>query len=249
MESEASKSLEPLAAQQLRRRIDPDCLGVATTADLEPVSQLIGQERAVEAVRFGMAIRRQGYNLFVLGPSGMGKHTLVRGFLRAEAAAAPQASDWCYVHNFEQPDKPRALRLAPGRGSKLRDSMRKLAEESLAAITATFESEEYRARLEEVGEEFGERERKAFQALGDEAQQEGIALVHTPAGFAFAPLRGGAVINPEEYEKLPEDERNRISATIEQLQEKLQRIIRQVPQWGRERRNRLKELHHEFTTL
>jgi lon-related putative ATP-dependent protease len=238
MESEASKSLEPLAAQQLRRRIDPDCLGVATTADLEPVSQLIGQERAVEAVRFGMAIRRQGYNLFVLGPSGMGKHTLVRGFLRAEAAAAPPASDWCYVHNFEQPDKPRALRLAPGRGSKLRDSMRKLAEESLAAITATFESEE-----------FGERERKAFQALGDEAQQEGIALVHTPAGFAFAPLRGGAVINPEEYEKLPEDERNRISATIEQLQEKLQRIIRQVPQWGRERRNRLKELHHEFTTL
>lgn len=249
MENEASKTAPPLAPQQLRRRIDPACLGGATTADLEPVSQLIGQERAVEAVRFGMAIRRQGYNLFVLGPPGMGKHTLVRGFLRAEAATAPRPSDWCYVHNFGQPDKPKALRLPPGCGSKLRDSMRKLAEESLAAITATFDSEEYRARLEEVGEEFGERERKAFQTLGEEAQQQGIALVHTPAGFAFAPVKGNAVINPEEYEKLPEDERNRIAETIEKLQEKLQRIIRQVPQWGRERRNKLKELHREFTTL
>ena len=249
MENQASNACVPLAPHQLRRRIDPTCLGGATTAELEPVSQLIGQERAVDAVRFGMAIRRHGYNLFVLGPSGMGKHTLVRGFLRAEAASAPQPSDWCYVHNFEQPDKPKALQLPPGRGSRLRDSMRKLAEESFAAITATFDSEEYRARLEEVGEEFGERERKAFQTLGEEAQQQGIALVHTPAGFAFAPLRGSAVINPEEYEKLPEEDRNRISDTIEKLQEKLQRIIRQVPQWGRERRNKLKELHREFTTL
>lgn len=249
MESEAPKAAVPLTPQQLRRRIDPACLGGATTADLEPVSQLIGQERAVDAVRFGMAIRRQGYNLFVLGPPGMGKHTLVRGFLRAEAASAPRPSDWCYVHNFQQPDKPKALRLPPGYGSRLRDSMRKLAEESAAAIAATFDSEEYRARLEEVGEEFGERERKAFQVLGEEAQQQGIALVHTPAGFAFAPLRGSAVINPDEYEKLPEEERNRISETIEKLQEKLQRIIRQVPQWGRERRNKLKELHRQFTTL
>lgn len=249
MEREAPKAAVPLTPQQLRRRIDPASLGGATTADLEPVSQLIGQERAVDAVRFGMAIRRQGYNLFVLGPPGMGKHTLVRGFLRAEAASAPRPSDWCYVHNFQQPDKPKALRLPPGYGSRLRDSMRKLAEESAAAIAATFDSEEYRARIEEVGEEFGERERKAFQVLGEEAQQQGIALVHTPAGFAFAPLRGSAVINPDEYEKLPEEERNRISETIEKLQEKLQRIIRQVPQWGRERRNKLKELHRQFTTL
>jgi len=248
--SEAAPQMPvPLQPHQLRRRIDPARLGGASTADLESVSQLIGQERAVEAVRFGMAIRRPGFNLFVLGPPGMGKHTLVRGFLETEAASAPCPSDWCYVHNFEQPDRPRALELPPGRGSKLRDSMRKLAEEALAAITAIFESEEYRARLEEVAEQFGERERKAFQDLGEQAQAQSIALIHTPAGFAFAPIRAGAVINPEEYEKLPEEERKRIGETIEKLQERLQRIIRQVPQWGRERRNRLKELHREFTTL
>ena len=249
MSDTAQPMPEPLQPQQLRLRIDPAGLGADSTADLEPVSQLIGQERAVEAVRFGMAIRRQGYNLFVLGPPGLGKHTLVRGFLQAEAVSASQPSEWCYVHNFEQPDRPRVLELPPGRGSKFRDGMRKLAEEALAAITAIFESEEYRARLEEVAEQFGERERKAFQELGEQAQAQGIALIHTPAGFAFAPVRAGAVINPEEYEKLPEDERKRIGETIEGLQERLQRIIRQVPQWGRERRNRLKELHREFTTL
>jgi lon-related putative ATP-dependent protease len=238
-----------LPPEQLRRRIDPADLGAVSTAELEPVAQLIGQERAVEAVRFGMSIRRQGYNLFVLGPSGLGKHTLVRGFLAAEARSAAQPPDWCYVHNFEQADRPCALQLPPGRGTKLRDAMRKLAEEALAAIRAIFDSEEFRARVEEVAEAFGERERTAFQELGEQAQKEGIALVHTPAGFGFAPTRNGAVINPEEYEKLPEEERQRISKTIEALQEKLQKVIRQVPQWGRERRERLRELHREFTIL
>ena len=238
-----------LPAQMLRRRIDPARLGAASTAELEPVALLIGQDRAVEAVRFGMSIRRQGYNLFVLGPAGLGKHTLVRGFLEAEARAAPAPADWCYVHNFEQADRPRALRLPPGRGIQLRDAMRRLAEEALAAITASFESEEFRARFEELADHFSERERKAFQQLGEEAKAEGIALVHTPAGFAFAPIRDGAVINPEEFEKLPEDERKRIGAQIEALQERLQRVIRQVPQWGRERRERAKELYREFTTL
>jgi lon-related putative ATP-dependent protease len=238
-----------LPPEQLRRRIDPAGLGAVSTAELEPVAQLIGQERAVEAVRFGMSIRRQGYNLFVLGPSGLGKHTLVRGFLAAEARPAAQPPDWCYVHNFEQADRPCALQLPPGRGTKLRDAMRKLAEEALAAIRAIFDSEEFRARVEEVAEAFGERERTAFQQLGEQAQKEGIALVHTPAGFGFAPTRNGAVINPEEYEKLPEEERLRIGKMIEALQEKLQKVIRQVPQWGRERRERLKELQREFTTL
>lgn len=238
-----------LPPETLRRRIDPARVGAASTAGLEPVAQLIGQERAVDAVRFAMSISRQGYNLFVLGPTGQGKHTLVRAFLEAEARSAPAPMDWCYVHNFEQADRPLALALPPGRGTRLRDAMRRLVEEAVAAIQASFESEEFRARLEELAEHFNERERKAFQALGEEAQAQGIALLHTPAGFAFAPIRNGAVINPEEYEKLPEEERKRIGAEIEGLQEKLQRIIRQVPQWGRERRNRHKELYREFTTL
>jgi hypothetical protein len=133
-----SFALQPvsLAPEALRRTIDPARLGAVSTADLEPVAQLIGQERAVEAVRFGLSIRRQGYNLFVLGPSGLGKHTLVRGFLAAEAQASARPPDWCYVHNFEQPDRPRALKLPPGRGIQLRDAMHKLADEAVAAITA-----------------------------------------------------------------------------------------------------------------
>lgn len=233
----------------LRPRIDPARLGAQSTAELEPVARLIGQERAVDAVRFGISMRRPGYNLFVLGPTGLGKHTLLRGFLNAEASHVPTPSDWCYVHNFVAPYRPLAIALPPGGGAKFRDAMRKLAEEALAAITAIFESKEFRSRFEELADEFNERERKAFQALGEEAQQQNIALLHTPAGFAFAPMRDGAVINPDEYEKLPEAERSQIARTIAVLQEHLQRIIRQVPQWGRERRNRIMALRKEFTTL
>jgi lon-related putative ATP-dependent protease len=240
---------QPLPPERLRRVVDPAELGAQSTEDLEPVEQLIGQERAVEAVRFGMQMRHQGYNLFVLGPSGIGKHTLVRGFLAAEAKDAKTPADWCYVHNFEQPDRPRVLSFPAGRGAKFRDAMSKLAEEAHAAVRSSFESEEFRARLEELADEFNARERKALQGLGEEAQSQGIALMHTPAGFAFAPVRSGAVLNPEEYDKLPEEERTRITEHIERLQERLQRVIRQIPQWGRERRERLKTLYRDFTRL
>jgi len=245
---DAQNAPPPLEPEVLRRRIDPAALGFATTTELEPLTQIIAQDRAVEAVRFGMGMRSHGFNLFVLGPSGLGKHTLVHQFLEKEARPAQRPADWCYVHNFEATDKPRALRLPPGRGAPLRDAMKRLAEEALAAITAVFESEEFRGRLEELAEQFNERERKAFQELADDAQKQGIALLRTPAGFALAPVQEGAVINPEQFEKLPEAEQRRIGETIDRLQEKLQKIIRQVPQWGRERRERLKELHKEFTT-
>ena len=237
-----------LAPEALRSSVALSGLDFSTTADLERLSDLIGQQRAVDAVRFGIGMRRDGYNLFVLGPAGMGKHTLVRRFLEREAAPASTPSDWCYIYNFEQPDRPRALELPSGRGARLRADMEAFAGELAGAIDATFESDEYRTRLEEINEEFGEREGKALRELGEEAGKENIALLRTPAGFALAPMANGEVINPDEYDKLPQPERDRVGAKIDALRERLHKIIHQVPQWGRERRERLKQLNREFIT-
>ena len=238
-----------LQPEQLARRCEPSKFSFDTTDQVADLDEIFGQDRAVEAVRFGVAIQREGYNLFVLGPPGTGKHAFLRQFLQARAARENPADDWCYVHNFEQPHRPRAVRLPPGRGERFRADMHQLVEELGSTIPAVFESDEYRARAEQVDSEFSERQDKAFGELGQEAAGHGIALLHTPAGFSFAPTRDGEVLSSEEFGKLPENERARIAKVVSQLEEKLQRLIRQVPRWRKERRERLRQLGREMTML
>ena len=117
-----------LPAEALFRRCDPADLHFKTTADLEDLPEFVGQDRALEAVQFGVGIRRQGFNLFLLGPAGTGKYASVHSFLEKRAAQEPAPDDWCYVNNFDSPDRPRALRLPPGRGVPLSGDMRQLIE-------------------------------------------------------------------------------------------------------------------------
>ena len=138
--------VKPLSPDQLVRHWDPAALPFETTAELPDVTEYFGQPRAVEAVSFGLGMRREGFNLYVMGPPGIGKQSLVRHCLAAEVAARPAPADWCYVMNFADPRKPRALRLPAGRAVRLRRAMAAFVDELGTAIPAIFESDEYRAR-------------------------------------------------------------------------------------------------------
>jgi len=139
-----------LPAAALARRTDPASLGFATTADLEPLEGIVAQERAAEAVEFAIEMTRPGYNVFALGPEGIGKSTLVRTALERHAVAGPVAEDLVYVHDFDHPQRPRALLLPAGRGATLAEAMERLIVELRAAIPAAFESDEYRTRREAI---------------------------------------------------------------------------------------------------
>ena len=121
--------VQPLEAAALCQRCDPMQFAFETTADLEDLTGVIGQDRAVEAVRFGIGISRNGYNLFALGPEGTGKYSTVRRYLERQAVDQPPPSDWCYVSNFLEAYKPRTLQLPAGGGSRLRRGMERLVEE------------------------------------------------------------------------------------------------------------------------
>lgn len=243
------KPISALPAGKLAHRCNPAQFDFETTAELAELGQVIGQERAAAAVEFGVGIERHGYNLFVMGPAGSGKHTLVKRHLEERARSVAKSSDWAYVNNFARPHQPIALELPPGRGQKLRDDMRHLVEELRSTIPAVFESEEYSAKVEQVDSEFNERHEHAFSDLGAEAAREGIALLRTPAGFSFAPLKDKEVISPQDFAKLPEEERGRIEETISRLQSKLERIVRDVLRWRKERYERIKALNREMVLL
>ncbi|MCK4315950.1 MAG: AAA family ATPase, partial [Anaerolineae bacterium] len=173
-------TVRSLEARQLRQTCDPSQFDFETTAELQDLGEIVGQERAVSAIQFGISIQREGYNLFALGPSGTGKRTTIRQFLDQRATTEPIPSDWCYVNNFEQPHRPRALRFPPGRGIVLRKDIEQLVEELRTAIPSAFESEDYRTRKQEAEEEFKEQQEKAFGEIQQQAQEGDIALIRTP---------------------------------------------------------------------
>lgn len=241
--------VKPLEATALYRHCDPTQFYFETTNDLAVTQSIIGQERALEAIRFGVGIRQEGFNLFALGPNGTGKQTAVSLYLTQKAAHEVTPSDWCYVYNFERAHQPRAIRLSPGQGSGFQQDMQELVDELFAVIPAAFESEEYQTQGQAIAEELKQRQEEALEALSRQAQEQGIALIRTQMGLAFAPLREGEVMAPDKFLELPEAERERIQSEINRLQEALQRIMRQVPQWGRESREKLKALNREVAAF
>ncbi|MDO8449659.1 MAG: ATP-binding protein [Rhodoferax sp.] len=245
--SEPLLMLPPLAPQQLHHTCDPEQFGFETTAELEGLTELIGQLRAMDAVRFGAGIRHDGYNVYVLGPSGMGKRSMVSQFLAKRAVNEQEQADWCYLNNFTQPHKPQAVRLPSGRGAELRHQMEQLVDYLRTAIPALFESDDYRAKTGAIEDEFNKQQEKVFAELGDDAAKQQIVLLRTPGGFAFAPTRNREVIPPDEYAKLPEEERQRIATAIADLQARLEKIMSHIPQWWKERSERVKQLNRETT--
>ena len=239
--------LKFLPSNSLYRPCDITQFNFETTADLQDLTEAVGQDRALQALQFGMSIRKQGFNLFLLGPAGMGKYAVARTLLEKRAATETSPDEWCYVNHFDNPETPRALRLPPGRGVLLREDLEHLLENLRSAIPSVFESENYRARRHVIDQEVKEKQDKAFQEIQQEAEKKNIALVRTPISLVLAPIRKGEVLGPEEFQKLPESEHQQIEAGMVQLQEKLQAGLRQMPKYEQEGREKIRELNKEVT--
>jgi lon-related putative ATP-dependent protease len=241
------ESVRPLDAKALYHRCDPEQFDFETTDDLDDLTEIIGQPRAVEAVRFGVGIQQEGYNIFALGPAGTGKRSLVCQYFDERAASRPVPDDWCYINNFEESHRSRALRLPPGKGVALRQDMEHLVEGLRNSLSAAFESEEYQTRRQVIEAEFNQRQQEAFQEIQEMARERGLGVLRTPAGFVFAPVRDGEVLSPQELQELPEEEQKRLEEGVDDLQAELQKVLRQVPRWQREASEQARDLNRETT--
>ena len=246
-------AVDPLSAELLYRACDTGPFEFETTAELEDLPGLAGQDRVLDALRFGTGIRRHGYNLFVLGPDAVGQHEAVSRFLADIAGRERAPSDWAYVMRFAAPHRPIMLELGAGSGAALKEAMAQLVGELKVTVPAVLESEDYQNRAQMIAEEFREKQEKAFDDLRARAEDEGLALLRTPSGFALAPVAGegankGEVLKPETFNALPEAERKRLEAATNTLQKELADTLERMPAWEKDHRQRMQALVSEAAT-
>jgi lon-related putative ATP-dependent protease len=240
---------DELKANQLYHGTDPEMLDFGTTDDLQDLEGVLGQPRAMAAMRFGIGMTKAGYNIFALGPTGTGKRGVIRSFFENRAADEPVPEDWCYVNNFEERHRPHTIRLPAGKGVAFRDDVDDLIEGINTALSAAFESEEYQNRRQSINEELQEQQSQAFQEVQEQAEKEGVAMLRTPAGLVFAPQKEGQVLSAEEVQELSAEERERLEAEVEELQGELQKIVQQIPSWQRNAQQQLRELDREMANF
>lgn len=234
----------PVPIAQLRRRATLEGLDFATTADLQDASDgALGQERAFDALRLGAEIQAPGFHVFVTRDWADDLEETVADFLREKAKAGPRPKDWVYVHNFETPHRPTAIALPPASANGVRDAFARLIEELKATLPAAFDKQDYQARRAAIDDGFRTRNEETFQALGRAATEQKVAILRTPAGFAFAPMKGDEVMQPDEFHALPAEERQTTEARIKSFQERLQAIVREAPRLERERQEEVKKLN------
>ncbi len=201
-----SNGIEPLPVESLRWRCDPTRLGFESTKDVEPVTGIVGQDTAVEALRFGIQTNAPGQNVFVRGLSGTGRLTMVQRLLAQDRHKCPATKDCCYVHNFSQPERPRLITLPAGQGQGFRRRVDKLVDFIRDDLSAALSSEEINARRSAWDEAASKRLNEVVGPFEEALRQAGFTLVSVEAGSvsqaAIFPLVDGKAVPPEQYEQL-----------------------------------------------
>ncbi|MBW1981836.1 MAG: AAA family ATPase [Deltaproteobacteria bacterium] len=225
-----AKKYREVPVAELAARIDPKELGFETTDSLCPPEEgVVAQDRAIQAIKFGMGMKDIDYNVFVAGEPKTGLTYLARTFLEKTAKDEPTPPDWCYVYNFKEPDSPKALSLSAGRGKELKKSMEQFVHTLQAKIPEVFDSDDYRAKEAEVHQAFEKKRRELIDELAAKAKEEGFILQFSQVGMVIVPAReDGQPMSQEDLSQLPDEEKKSLREKSDQLQKEMSEAIKEI---------------------
>lgn len=235
-----------LPLEKLRNSTHCETLGFSTTEEIEKLKDIIGQQRAVQAMSFGLAVNCKGYNIFVVGNPGSGRTTYSLDRLNAVAGSMKAPDDWVYVYNFSDPGKPLAINLTAGKSRELEESFQTLIEDLKITISKAFEKSQYEDAKAQLVKSFQEEVNDLMDEVRKWASEKGFSLKRTPQGFVNIPLKeeqgddGETIkreIQQEEFENLSEEEQKSLQERSEEVSQKTLEVLRTI----RDREKSLKE--------
>ena len=238
-----------LAPEALTRRFSPEQFAFTHTDDLEPFRGVLGQERAVEALQFGVAMPRPGYNVYVMGEPGTGRFSFVKRYLKAEGKRQQTPADWVYVNHYDDAREPRALELPSGSAAAFISDMGGLIDNLLATFPAVFEHPSYQQKKGAIDRAFNQRYDRALDVIERASLEKDVALYRDASNVAFTPMADGKALDEAEFGQLPEEVREQFHEDIALLEERLNEELASLPQWKRESNNQLRQLNEETITL
>jgi len=243
----SAENVETIAPPELSpAAVDPESLGFTTTADLEPGTGPVGQDRALEALAFGAGIKGPGYNILVAGRAGTGSEAAARAKLKEVAAAKKRPADWVYLSYFDDDGGFRALELPPGSAKKIAEAMAQAIDRLADALPVAFAADDYELKRRAIEEEFRFSREDALEALRREAEAQNIALLRTPAGIAVAPILEGKVVKSDVFNSVPESLRREVQTKISALEAEIEQILAERPSAEKARRERLLALNEQI---
>lgn len=248
MESNVDLSQYRLSPEQLRWICPPDAFSFECTDELEELEGFLGQERALSSIEFGLRMEKSGYNLFVVGPTGTGRASAVKNRIerlvkeKKEKGITPEINDWCYIFNFDDPDRPQVLKLPRGEGKVLSRLVDELLKNLRDAIPKTFAGDEYKNQKQILIDEQQRKNRQIIQELEKEALEEGFAFRMTPMGPILIPLVEGKPMTQEQYLALGEEEKEIIESKRRELLTQISEAFDKIHQLEVELKNKIAEL-------
>lgn len=235
--------------ERLRWRCDVSLFPFTCTAEMTPLEDFIGQQRAGRAIEFGLGVNKPGFNIVVTGLTGTGKTAMIKAFLKkiTEEKAPPKEDspfpeDWCYVYNFIDPDRPQALSIRRGWGKRLKRDMEELVQTLQNEAKKTFESEDYARQRQAMTEQMQKRQQEIMEQLVEEARRNGFALKFSHAGMVLIPLKNGKPMREEDYLSLSAEEKKRLEEKRSEIEGKVEKTLRESKKLERDIAERLEAL-------
>ena len=239
-----------LAAGELRANCGLEGMKFKTTDDIKPLDSIVGQERALKAIRTGLGIGGPGYNIYVSGLVGTGRSTTIQSILEKIDHGGNIPPDYCYVHNFKEPDRPSMLALPAGMGCHLRDDMDQLVSDLRLEFPNAFEKEEYQRKRQEITAQYSKKEEEIMSGFRDQARKKGFELAKSPAPFEelmLVPVIDGKPIqDQEEMASIGEEKLKEVRQHQQEIQIRMVKVFREGSKLKKELRAELEELDQKL---
>ena len=236
---------QPLKSEQLSIQIPSNSLSFETSSELTPYNGVLGQDRAITAIQFGVAMDRPGYNVYAMGDSGTGRSSYITEYLKSEAKRQGSPSDWIYVNNFDNNREPLKLELSAGSGQVFKKDLESLIDHLLATFPAAFEHPTYQQKKSLIDRDFNLKYDRVIDRIEQSALKLDIAMYRDTSSISFTPMKEGKSLDETEFALLDEQTREDFHTNIHKLEGQLNDELIPLPQWKRGSNEELKKLNQK----
>ena len=219
---------KPLSPSQLRRICDPAVFKFNNTAEIDPLDEVIGQQRAVSAINLGLNMHQPGYNIFITGLEGTGKSTIAKDIVSRHARQQDAPDDWCMVNNFKDAFRPKAICLPTGKATQFSKSMARLIRWLQIKLPKEFSAEEFKEKVNQLNEHLQAQENALTSELEALAKTHNIHLANTKEGLRPLPLADGKPMTHEQFGQLPKAEQDAINQALEKIGAETEEVFSQI---------------------